>query len=162
MSGRVKGAPADDKEAARALARELHEAIKDGRRVQREITEAVIVWSDRALEMADTANAAMDNTAKKIIEELQQIDSIVKEHADELTQTHARVLGMQSPAEVIKLVAINLTEILQPVILKFVAEQLPAIVVAEMDELARKGNSKYGETLREVVVLADFARKMKD
>lgn len=154
MSGRAKNVLTSE-EAARALARELHEAIKDGRRVQREINEAVIEWSDHAAEMMTRANAAMDNTTENIIGQLQEVNDLVKKHADDLTRVHAEVLGMQTPEEVMRLIAINLTEILQPVVLKFVAEQLPAVVIAEMDEIAAKGTAKYGKTMRQIIAIAD-------
>ena len=136
MSGRAKGAPVDDKEAARALARELHEAIKDGRRVQREINEAVIEWSDHAEEMMAKANAAMESTTEHILGQLMQVNDLVKKHADQLTEVHAKVLGMQSPEEVIRLIAMNLMEMLKPVVLKAVATELPDLVVEKIELMA--------------------------
>lgn len=140
MSGRVKGAPADSAEAARAARRELHEEIQEAREVLREL---------RAVQ-GESAAAVRERIA--VLEtwvngEVEQVEKTLTENGERIQTAIARLLGSDTPAKLLETIVGSLLDDIKPAMIKaigiYMERELGGLVTSAVQELAEDGLSKY-------------------
>lgn len=139
MSGRAKAPAATDAETARALIRELHEALKDARVVLREMGEAMDTWADEGAKMQKTASDMTNLLYEHVASEFRNMREATEEASRVIAASHAEALGVSTASEVVSLIAKQVGETLMPTVEKIVREEMPVAVMETMVDMAENG-----------------------
>lgn len=126
----------DELEQARQAARELHEAIKDGRALLREMNAVYAGCNELVATAVGDMNKTLGVLQKHMDEQTELLRQSIRKASREIEQAHAKMLSFDTPEAMIGYIVRQLLDQLSEQVVDTVTDTLPGLVDAAVDKLS--------------------------